>query len=164
MFERLVMGARAGASAVGVRYWKHEFELQCRKRTSPDTAPTTWERLPVSPYDGETTNIGRVLRPTLWVQKRWAMAPGNPNPLGEFRGCANECDSQFKAVLLPRMADQLVAEAQPAAQQQPQPEALVHHIQGQEATVEKPPKKLPPLKPLSLQKDKLSLDEDIRGE
>lgn len=162
MFEKIVMGS-GGASAVGVRYWKHEFELACRKRTSPDTAPTTWERLPVSPYDGETSNIGRVLRPTLWVNKRWTMAPSNPNPLGAVRGCANECDAQFRAVLLPRMGDQAAAEpqAQIAVQQQ-QPEAQVQHIQGQQETVQKPlPKKLPPIKPPTLQKGKAALEDEL---
>lgn len=88
-----------GDKHLGVRYWLHEFDLQCNKGAA-DEYQRAWERVPLSPYEGADSEVARMLKPYIWLQRRF-VSPGFREDPYRPSQCPNEANPDLANLLLP---------------------------------------------------------------
>lgn len=77
----------------------HEFDLQCNKGAA-DEYQRAWERVPLSPYEGADSEVARMLKPYIWLQRRF-VSPGFREDPYRPSQCPNEANPDLANLLLP---------------------------------------------------------------
>lgn len=85
-------------SVGGVHFLTHKFKLSC-----PVAANAQWERLPISPSEGAVSKEARMVKPYLWLRRRF-VAPAVKPDAYKVPTCPEACSPYLVQLMLPGLS------------------------------------------------------------